>query len=318
VALVARGRGRAEAIADRVAGLIERERLIAPGEPVLVLVSAGGDSTLSAALLAELGHPLELLHVRHGLRGVESERDAERCRSLADELGAAYREAEGCVTAGGNLEARLRDRRRAAALGAAGGRPLVTGHTASDRAETILLRLASSPSAAGAFGALPPADGPWRRPLLELTRAEVRDELARRGLAFRDDPSNLQREANARVGIRLDAVAALERVNPAAVANLVAAAADGAAAIAFVDRAAAALVAADGSLDRAALAVAPPIVAARALTLAAGAAGVALDRRDAEDLRGRPPGRELEVSLRGGAVARLGGGRLRFLPPGAR
>ena len=47
-----------------------------PGEPVLALVSGGGDSTLLLHALTELGHPLEALHVAHALRGAESEADA--------------------------------------------------------------------------------------------------------------------------------------------------------------------------------------------------------------------------------------------------
>jgi tRNA(Ile)-lysidine synthase len=311
---VARGRGRARPVVDRVRALIERDGLLAPTEPVVVLVSGGADSTLAAVLLAELGHPSELLHVRHGLRGRASEADADRCRGLAADLGAGYREADGVVEAGGNLEARLRDRRRAAARETAGERPLVTGHTASDRVETILLRHASSPSAAGAFGALPPRQGPWRRPLLGLTRAEVRDELVRRSIAWRDDPSNGDRSTSARVGVRLDAVAALERVNPSAVANAIQASVDAAAAIAFVDLAAGALVGEDGSIGRSALTSAEPIVAVRALVLAASAGGVALDRRDAAMLLGRPPATDEEVALRGGATARLDRHRIRFEP----
>lgn len=309
---MARGRGRARPVADRVAALIERAGLLAPGEPAVVLVSGGADSTLAAVLLEELGHPLELLHVRHGLRPGESDEDADHCRRLAAALGAVYGEAAGVVAAGGNLEARLRERRRAIAMTAAGGRPLVTGHTASDRAETILLRLASSPSASGAFGALPARQGSWRRPLLELTRSEVREELRRRSLAWRDDPTNLDRSANARVGVRLDAVGALERVNPAAVGNVIQASVDAAAAMAFVDLAAAALTRSDGSLARSALLAAEPIVAIRALVLAARASGVSLDRRDAAALLVRAAGGRAEISLRGGATARLDGDRIRF------
>ena len=313
---MARGRGRAATVMDRVAAVIALEGLLEPGRPALVLVSGGADSTLAAVALAELGYPLALLHVRHNLRGQASELDAERCRELSQELGAAYLGVPGEVPAGGNLEARLRDLRRAAALEHAKGRPLVTGHTASDRAETVLLRLASSPSAAGAFGALPPSDGPWRRPLLTLTRAEVRSELARRSIPWRDDPTNEERAANARVGVRLDALAALERVNPAAVKNLLAASGEAAAAMAFVDAAVGELAGSAGGVRRAAGMQAPPILARRALTLAARDAGVLLDHRDAEQIRRRLDGVEsVELSLRGGGVALLDAGCVRFEPP---
>ena len=68
---------------------MRRERLLAEREPVVALVSGGGDSTLLAHVLAALRQPLELLHVAHGLRGAESRADAEFCVALAAGLGAA-------------------------------------------------------------------------------------------------------------------------------------------------------------------------------------------------------------------------------------
>ena len=73
----------------RVGATVARGRLLAPGEPVLALVSGGADSTLLALVLHALGHPLETLHVAHGLRGAESDADAEACRALAAHLGRA-------------------------------------------------------------------------------------------------------------------------------------------------------------------------------------------------------------------------------------
>ena len=83
--------------------------------------------------------------------------------------------------------------RRAAALKAADGDLIATGHTLSDRAETVLYRLAASGTARG-LTALPPRDGQWVRPLLDCSRDEVRDELRRRGVASR----TCRRDARAR------------------------------------------------------------------------------------------------------------------------
>ncbi len=108
--------------------------------------------------------------------------------------------------------------RRAAALEAAGGDPIATGHTATDRAETVLYRLATS-GGVNALPALPAAAPPFYRPLLEVTRDEVRDELQRRGLRWREDASN-DDPAFARNRIRNEVLPVLLGLNPRADANI--------------------------------------------------------------------------------------------------
>jgi tRNA(Ile)-lysidine synthase len=90
----------------RVGATVAHGRLLAPREPVLALVSGGADSTLLALVLHALGHPLETLHVAHGLRGAESDADAEACRALAAHLGVPHREVDGLVSPGAGVEAR--------------------------------------------------------------------------------------------------------------------------------------------------------------------------------------------------------------------
>ena len=187
--------------------------------PVVTLLSGGADSTLLAVSLAELGCAARLVHVAHGLRGAESEADEQACRRLALPLQVI----DGRVPDGGNLEARLRDVRRAAALDAADGQPIATGHTLSDRAETVLYRLAASGTPRG-LAALPARDGQWVRPLIDCSRDEVRRELAGRGITWRDDPTNLV-AGPARNRIRLDVLPALALAHPGAERNLARAAA---------------------------------------------------------------------------------------------
>lgn len=199
-------------VAERVAAVLRRLGL-EPG-PVVAMVSGGADSTLLVTLLAELGFDVRGLHVAHGLRGADSAADADFCRHLPVPVSVV----DGRVETGTNLEARLRDVRRAAALAAAGGDPIATGHTATDRAETVLYRLATS-GGVNALPALPAAAPPFYRPLLDVTRDEVRDELARRALPWREDPSN-DDPAFARNRIRNEALPVLLDLNPRADANI--------------------------------------------------------------------------------------------------
>ncbi len=186
---------------------------------MLALVSGGADSTLLAHALIALGHPIETLHVAHGLRGAESDADAAACRELAAGLGVRHHEVAGPVAPGAGVEARARAHRRAAASALRDGRAVATGHTRDDRVETILYRLAASPGSA-AFAALPAAGAEGRvRPLIELGRDEVRAALQRAGIPWRDDSSNLDRSF-VRNRVRLDLLPAFRSLHPAAEANL--------------------------------------------------------------------------------------------------
>ena len=181
---------------------------------MLAMVSGGADSTLLVAVLAELGFEVRGLHVAHDLRGADSDADAAFCRQLPVPVTVV----DGGVAAGANLEARLRDVRRAAALAAAGGDPIATGHTATDRAETVLYRLATS----GGVNALPALPRGRAAVLPAAARRHARRgarRAARRALPWREDPSN-DDPAFARNRIRNEVLPVLLALNPRADANI--------------------------------------------------------------------------------------------------
>src|SRR5207249_4056025 len=106
-------------------------------------------------------------------------------RKLAAALDAA-------VGPGPGQEARAR-RARYAALAAlareVGATRILTGHTQDDQAETLVLRLLRGAGRRG-LGGMRPARGRLFRPLLGVTRADVRRFLAERGLPFMVDRTN--------------------------------------------------------------------------------------------------------------------------------
>jgi tRNA(Ile)-lysidine synthase len=191
-------------------------------KPVVTMLSGGRDSVclLDLAVRTLTSGGVTALHVNYGLRD-DSDLDEAHCTTLCERLGVPLeierpRRPEGP----GNLQAWARDTRYAAAAGMAeGGDALIaTGHTADDQVETILYRLASSPSRRALLG-MRPRDGRLVRPLLGFTRAQTTAYCEERGLAWRDDPSN-EGAAYARNRVRHGLAAALAEVHPAAAQNV--------------------------------------------------------------------------------------------------
>jgi tRNA(Ile)-lysidine synthase len=184
--------------------------LVRPGEPLLVMVSGGGDSVALLDIAVRLGASVAALHVNYGLRE-EAAADEDFVRELAATL-AVPLHAHRVSLPDGNIQERARDARYALAEQLAEG-DYAAAHTASDQAETVLYRLAVSPGSRALHG-MAPRRGRLVRPLLEVTREEVRDYLRARGLEWREDPSNADRRF-ARARVRHDVLDALRELSPA-------------------------------------------------------------------------------------------------------
>jgi tRNA(Ile)-lysidine synthase len=184
--------------------------LVRPGEPLLVMVSGGGDSVALLDIAERVGASVSALHVNYRLRD-DSSADEELVRRLCEERGIALT-VEQVELGEGNLQERARDARYALAEELAEG-DYAAAHTASDQAETVLYRLAVSPGSRALLG-MAPRRGRLVRPLLGVTREEVRDYLRGRGLEWREDPSNADRRF-ARARVRHDVLDALRELSPA-------------------------------------------------------------------------------------------------------
>jgi tRNA(Ile)-lysidine synthase len=182
---------------------MRRKEFFHAGQRVGAAVSGGPDSVLllhfMKTLALEKGLTLAAVHFNHCLRGAESDGDEASVRDLAASLGIEYLRGEAEVgrvarERHGNVEAVARELRYRFFFSLVDqGRldRVATAHTANDQAETVLMRLLRGTGTRGLGGIYPLLEGKVVRPFLSLTRAEVMEEIAARGLSYRVDSSNL-------------------------------------------------------------------------------------------------------------------------------
>jgi tRNA(Ile)-lysidine synthase len=149
------------------------------GTLVNCAVSGGPDSLALLVLAVHAGCRATAIHVDHGLRPGSAD-EADVVREAARRFGAGFRALRVQVEPGPNLEARARAARYSALPD-----DVLTGHTADDQAETVLLNLLRGASLDGLAGM-----APERRPLRRLRRHETHELCAALGLQPVVDPSN--------------------------------------------------------------------------------------------------------------------------------
>ena len=203
---------------------IDAHGMFVPGEKVVAAVSGGSDSMALLHVLEEMGElRLETVvaHLNHGLRGEESDADAEHARDAAGRLGLvfecrsadaeAFRKSRGLSPE--DAARRLRYGFFRDVLEKHSASRIATGHTMNDQAETVVMRLLRGSGSLGLSGIRPVA-GEVVRPLIDATREEAREYLRSRGVAWREDSTNSSRRFT-RNRIRNELLPALETYNPA-------------------------------------------------------------------------------------------------------
>ncbi len=178
---------------------VRREDLLPRGACVVAAVSGGSDSVGMLLLLDRFSRHMRwtvsVLHVDHGLRPGSS-RDAAFVEKLSGALRMEFRlrSLPRRARSGRSPEAEFSALRQAIYEEAASDGSLVAvAHTASDRAETLLLRLLEGAGLRGLGGMDYRGVGPVRRPVLDLTRADLAGYVAGRGMTWIEDETNAER-----------------------------------------------------------------------------------------------------------------------------
>ena len=279
------------------------------GAEVTCAVSGGADSLALLVLAVRSGCRVTAVHVDHGLRP-GSAAEADVVRAAAHRYGAGFRAVSVDVAPGPGLEARSRAARYAALPGGA-----LTGHTADDQAETVLLNLLRGAALDGLAGM-----DPARRPLRRLRRRETAALCAALGLAPVVDPSN-DDPAFRRNRVRHELLPLLDAIAERDVVPVLARQADLARAdSALLDELAGTL----DPTDAAVLAAAPAALSRRAVRRWVREAGTGGPERHPPDAAGVERvlavarGEAVACELAGGWRVARTAGRLRLEPPAAR
>ncbi|MDP2967856.1 MAG: tRNA lysidine(34) synthetase TilS [Deltaproteobacteria bacterium] len=191
---------------EQVRRTIDQYRLLEKGDRVIVGVSAGVDSMVLLHLLIAFRQEFDLFlivaHIHHGLRPVESEKEAELVRKESARLGLPFEYGEFNVKEFGESEGfSLQDAARRIRfqffhhlLKKYGGGKIALGHNADDQVETVLLRLLRGSGLKGLKGMLPSREKRVIRPLLEVRREEIETYAQENGIPYLLDSSNLRKD----------------------------------------------------------------------------------------------------------------------------
>lgn len=192
----------------KVRDYIIEHQLAQEGERVMVALSGGADSVGLMLALKEIsenpgGFPLDLkaVHVHHGLRGEEADRDSAFCRQLCKaweipfetvtrEVRTYALETRISVEEAGRI---LRYEALGEAAAAWGADRIALAHHMDDQAETILHNLVRGSGLRG-LGGIRPVQGNRIRPLLGIRKEEICRYLNSHEISWCEDSSNASQD----------------------------------------------------------------------------------------------------------------------------
>lgn len=187
----------------RVKENIRRHGLLCEGAGAVVVgLSGGADSVALVHVLWRLGYDVVAAHCNYGLRGGESDGDEMFVRGLCEELGIRL-ELMNADVAGrmrqdrSSMEMACRDIRYEwfeTLRAKYNAQAVAVAHHADDKAETVMLNLVRGTGLRGLASMKWYREPGIVRPMLNITRQEIREYLTAAGLGWRDDSSNAKND----------------------------------------------------------------------------------------------------------------------------
>ena len=189
--------------------------------------SGGADSTALLLCLYqlrdELGIELRAVHVHHGIRGAEADRDAAFCTEICKKYDIPFQIVYVDAPAYAkehrlSIETAARILRYEALEKAAPEGDIAAAHHAADNAETVLFHLLRGSGMRGLRGILP-RSGRIIRPLLTAEKSDILEFLQECGESYVEDSTNFTDESS-RNRLRAEFLPLMLRENPAALQHI--------------------------------------------------------------------------------------------------
>ncbi len=215
-----------KATEQKVLRFIKENDLLFWGDKILVALSGGPDSVFLLHFLNKYKKKFKIkigaVHINHGLRGKDSERDELFCKAICDELSVPFYLLR--------KDIKSYSKKNKLSLEAAGRKirydffenisqenkydKITTAHNADDNAETVLLNLIKGTGVKGIAG-IPLRRNNIVRPILNLTKNEILNYLDENQFEYRIDKSNLSNEFE-RNFLRNEVIPLIQKnINPA-------------------------------------------------------------------------------------------------------
>lgn len=210
-----------EKLLDKMLAYCKKERLIDKGDRIVVGVSGGVDSVCLLQLLNEIREPwglsLYVLHVHHGIRGEEADRDASLVEQMAEQLSLPFwlvrKNVKNLAAGTGMTEEEAGRKVRYEAFEEyrkkVGADKIAVAHHEEDQAETVLFHLFRGTGPRGLCGMLP-KNGVLIRPLLGVSKQELEAFAKEHTLSYCLDRTNLLTEYT-RNKMRLQVIPSIQK-----------------------------------------------------------------------------------------------------------
>ena len=179
------------------------EKMLDKQDHIIAGISGGADSVCLFFVLLEWqkerAFRLEVVHIDHGIRGIQSKEDADFVKALCKRHQVPfhlyqYDVPELAKEEKLSLEETARNCRYKAfeeVRSLVGGTKIAVAHNKEDQAETILMNLVRGSGLAGLSG-MRAIHGKLIRPLLGYSRKEIESYLLERNISWRTDSTNLE------------------------------------------------------------------------------------------------------------------------------
>lgn len=245
----------------KVLEFIKENNMVVPGDRIVTGLSGGADSVCLLVILKELEKEFDTklfaVHVHHGLRGLEADRDSRYAQELSERMGVPFLCVHANVAeyarlhkvseeeAGRHLRYQILEEQR----NAWGAEKIAVAHHADDQVETVLYNLFRGSGLLGLSGIRPVRDR-IIRPLLGVTKMEILAYLKEKEISYCEDSTNSGTDY-IRNRLRHEIIPAVrERINEGASAHILQASKTAAAADAYFEKAAGRILEENAVFDR--------------------------------------------------------------------